>query len=49
MATKALTVRIDADVIRRAKDHAKETGVKMYVIVEAALRNALPPRKGRAA
>ena len=47
MATRAraLTVRIDERLIRQAKDHAKDTGTKMYALVEAALRTALPARK----
>ncbi len=47
MANKALTVRIDERVIRRAKDYAKKSGIKMYVLVESALKNAVPEKAAR--
>lgn len=49
MAIKALTVRIDERVIRRAKEYAKISGIKMYALVESAIRNAVPEKKGKAA
>ena len=47
MATKALTVRIDERVIRRAKEYAKETGIKMYALVESSLRTTVPEKVRR--
>lgn len=47
MATKALTVKIDERVFRRAKEYSAHTGIKMYALVEAALRNAVPEKVKR--
>jgi predicted HicB family RNase H-like nuclease len=49
MATKAFTVRIDERVIDRAREYSKESGLKLYALVESALRNAVPPKKAKAA
>jgi hypothetical protein len=47
MALKALTVRIDERVIRRAKAYAKETGLKLYVVVESSLKTTIPEKAKR--
>ena len=47
MATKSLTVRIDEKVLRRAREYADETGLKLYKVVESALRDAIPPKAAK--
>ena len=38
---------IDERVFRRAKEYAKETGIKMYALVESALKTAVPEKVRR--